>query len=102
MFVLQQANRKTVTPMQWSKEANAGFTKGTPWLQPNAGYITRNMDVSLGMGDLVVLVTALLSFYWFPVGGWGVVASHTRVGDFHLWCCVLAFTLMCHLCLADR
>ena len=35
-------------------------------------------------------------------GGWGVVASHTHVGDFHLWCCDLAFTLMCHLCLADR
>lgn len=26
------------TPMQWSKEANAGFTTGTPWLQVNANY----------------------------------------------------------------
>lgn len=68
--------------MQWSKEANAGFTKGTPWLQPNAGYITRNMDVSLGMGDLVVLVTALLSFYCFPcrgVGGCGFTHSCGRL-----------------------
>ena len=50
MFVLQQAQQKTVTPMQWSKEANAGFTTGTPWLQPNTGYQAKNLDVSRGLG----------------------------------------------------
>ena len=89
--------------MQWSKEANAGFTTGTPWLQPNAGYITKNLDVSLEMGDLVVAVTALLSFYCFPCRGWGVLWLHTLVWEtftcgFVTW----HFTLMCRLCLADR
>lgn len=67
--------------MQWSKEANAGFTTGTPWLQPNAGFITKNLDVSLGMGDLVVAVTALLSFYCFPCRGGGGLWLHTLMWE---------------------
>jgi len=36
--------KRTITPMQWSKEANSGFTKGTPWLAVNSGYETKNME----------------------------------------------------------
>ena len=31
------------TPMQWSDDANAGFTTGTPWLPVNANYQTTNV-----------------------------------------------------------
>ena len=30
------------TPMQWSDEANAGFTAGTPWLKVNPNYTSIN------------------------------------------------------------
>ena len=30
------------TPMQWSDEANAGFTSGTPWLRVNPNYASIN------------------------------------------------------------
>ncbi len=32
------------TPMQWSKEANAGFTDGTPWLPVSDDYTVKNVD----------------------------------------------------------
>jgi alpha-glucosidase len=32
------------TPMQWSSEANAGFTSGTPWMQVNPNYKTVNVE----------------------------------------------------------
>lgn len=31
------------TPMQWSKEKNAGFTKGIPWLKVNPDYVRNNV-----------------------------------------------------------
>ena len=31
------------TPMQWSEDANAGFTTGTPWLPINTNYRTINV-----------------------------------------------------------
>lgn len=31
------------TPMQWSDEANAGFTTGTPWLKVNPNYTSINV-----------------------------------------------------------
>ena len=33
------------TPMQWSDQENAGFTKGTPWLPVNGDYKSRNVKV---------------------------------------------------------
>lgn len=42
-----QNEMKSRTPMQWSKEVNAGFTKGTPWLPVNSDYIQTNVDVSV-------------------------------------------------------
>lgn len=35
------------TPMQWSKSPNAGFTQGTPWLQPAANYPVINAEAAL-------------------------------------------------------
>lgn len=32
------------TPMQWSNEVNAGFTKGTPWLKVNPNYKNVNVE----------------------------------------------------------
>lgn len=32
------------TPMQWSEEANAGFTKGTPWIRCNPDYTIVNVE----------------------------------------------------------
>lgn len=32
------------TPMQWSKEENAGFTKGTPWFSVNPNYVDINAE----------------------------------------------------------
>ncbi len=32
------------TPMQWSDEANAGFTTGTPWLRVNPNYTSINAE----------------------------------------------------------
>lgn len=34
---------KSRTPMQWSKEASAGFTSGKPWLPVNSDYTTKNV-----------------------------------------------------------
>ena len=32
------------TPMQWSKEANAGFTTGKPWIEVNPNYVEINAE----------------------------------------------------------
>ena len=32
------------TPMQWSKEKNAGFTDGTPWIAVNPNYVEINAE----------------------------------------------------------
>lgn len=36
------------TPMQWSGEKNAGFTKGTPWIEPAENYETINARAEAG------------------------------------------------------
>ena len=36
------------TPMQWSDEANAGFTTGTPWLKVNPNYTSINAASQTG------------------------------------------------------
>lgn len=35
------------TPMQWSADANAGFTTGTPWLPVNPNYTSINAEAAL-------------------------------------------------------
>ena len=41
------------TPMQWSDEANAGFTTGTPWLPVNPNYTIINAEAALADPDSV-------------------------------------------------
>lgn len=45
------------TPMQWSAEANAGFTTGTPWIEVNADYPTVNVAAEAQSVD------SLLNYY---------------------------------------
>lgn len=45
--ILNQKSRdNSRTPMQWSSEVNAGFTKGTPWIQPASNYREINVRKS--------------------------------------------------------
>lgn len=41
------------TPMQWSDEANAGFTAGTPWLKVNPNYTSINAAAQMDDDDSV-------------------------------------------------
>ena len=45
------------TPMQWSAEDGAGFTKGTPWLKINPNYKTVNVEREESIED------GILSFF---------------------------------------
>lgn len=42
------------TPMQWSDEANAGFTSGTPWLRVNPNYTSINVEKEAADPDSVL------------------------------------------------
>ncbi|SHN34017.1 alpha,alpha-phosphotrehalase [Gracilibacillus kekensis] len=43
--ILQQKSRDNArTPMQWSDEENAGFTTGTPWIEPAPNYNQINAE----------------------------------------------------------
>ena len=41
------------TPMQWDDSANAGFTRGTPWIMVNPNYREINAKEQLGRPDSV-------------------------------------------------
>ena len=41
------------TPMQWTDEANAGFTSGTPWLDVNPNYPEINVEAARADPDSV-------------------------------------------------
>lgn len=43
------------TPMQWSREANAGFTSGTPWIKVNDDYNQWNVESQLENREASVL-----------------------------------------------
>ena len=45
------------TPMQWSADKNAGFTKGTPWLNVNENYLDINTEIQVEDND------SILNFY---------------------------------------
>ncbi|MBC5636951.1 alpha,alpha-phosphotrehalase [Ornithinibacillus sp. BX22] len=46
--ILNQKSRdNSRTPMHWSSEANAGFTKGTPWIKPASNYREINVEKEL-------------------------------------------------------
>lgn len=50
-------DEKLRTPMQWSTEANADFTTGTPWESINEGWEQTNVAVEAGQPD------SLLNWY---------------------------------------
>ncbi|WHY87306.1 alpha-glucosidase [Neobacillus novalis] len=45
------------TPMQWSDDANAGFSNGTPWLKVNPNYKKINVEAQQNDAD------SILNFY---------------------------------------
>ncbi|SHG08438.1 alpha,alpha-phosphotrehalase [Ornithinibacillus halophilus] len=52
--ILKQKSRDNArTPMQWSANENAGFTSGTPWIQPAANYKMINADSELKRPDSI-------------------------------------------------
>ena len=64
-------------PMQWTSEANGGFTTGTPWRRPNSDYPTKNIALqSADPNSLLSLYRALIH----------IRNNHAalRVGDFSL------------------
>ncbi|KPU26925.1 oligo-1,6-glucosidase [Caloranaerobacter sp. TR13] len=42
------------TPMQWSSEANGGFTSGEPWIKVNPNYKTINVENELKNPDSIL------------------------------------------------
>lgn len=52
--ILKQKSRdNSRTPVQWSDEENAGFTTGTPWIQPAANYKDINSEKAMADQDSV-------------------------------------------------
>lgn len=45
--ILTKGRDNARTPMQWSEEANGGFTKGTPWLEANKNHVDINVKKAL-------------------------------------------------------
>ncbi len=50
---LKRARDHARTPMQWSAEANAGFTTGTPWIMVNPNYTEINVEEALADKDSI-------------------------------------------------
>ncbi|OXS78412.1 alpha,alpha-phosphotrehalase [Domibacillus enclensis] len=47
LAILKQKSRdNSRTPVQWNAEENAGFTTGTPWIQPAANYREINAEAA--------------------------------------------------------
>lgn len=52
--ILKQKSRdNSRTPVQWNDEENAGFTKGTPWIQPAANFKEINAEKAMADQDSV-------------------------------------------------
>jgi alpha-glucosidase len=56
-IIWASARDNSRTPMQWSKDANAGFTTGTPWMKVNPNY--EQINVGKQEND----AESVLSFY---------------------------------------
>lgn len=53
--VLRQRSRDNGrTPMQWSAAPNAGFTEGTPWIEPPENYHTINAEAEWQDADSIL------------------------------------------------
>ncbi len=53
-FCCRMSRDNARTPMQWSSQANAGFTIGTPWLKTNANYAVINVAAQESDADSVL------------------------------------------------
>ena len=63
-------------PLQWSEEANAGFTTGTPWRAANSDYTTKNIaSQSADPGSLLSFYRTLIQLRNNHVA--------LRVGDYY-------------------
>ncbi|QDP38988.1 alpha,alpha-phosphotrehalase [Radiobacillus deserti] len=52
--ILKQKSRdNSRTPVQWNSSENAGFTKGTPWIQPAENYKEINAENALADRDSI-------------------------------------------------
>jgi len=52
--ILKQKSRdNSRTPVQWNGEENAGFTTGTPWIQPAANYKAINAEKAMADQDSI-------------------------------------------------
>ena len=61
-LVHKQSRDNARTPMQWSKESNAGFTTGEPWLKVNPNYDLINVKEQENKHD------SILNFYRQMIG----------------------------------
>lgn len=53
--ILDQKSRdNSRTPMQWTKESNAGFTSGTPWIDVASNYQTINVEDAIEDKDSIL------------------------------------------------
>lgn len=54
MEIIKQKSRdNSRTPVQWNSEENAGFTTGTPWINPAENYTAINAEAALKDKDSV-------------------------------------------------
>lgn len=73
------------TPMQWTNEAEAGFTTGTPWLKVNPNYPDINVEQSLKDPDSIYhyyrqMITLRKSTDTLIYGNYQLIASdHDQV-----------------------
>lgn len=51
--ILTKGRDNARTPLQWNEEENAGFTKGTPWIEVNKNYKEINAENALKNEDSV-------------------------------------------------
>jgi oligo-1,6-glucosidase len=101
---LKESSRDNVrTPVQWSDEANAGFTTGQPWLGINGNY--RRINYAAQRDDS----NSILSFYkklialraendvlkygeFRPLGARGSVIAYQRILGDETWTVLLNFS----------
>ncbi|MDR2053709.1 MAG: alpha-glucosidase [Treponema sp.] len=101
---LKESSRDNArTPVQWSGEANAGFTTGKPWLGINGNYTKINYASQRGDSNSVLAFykkliglraeNDVLKYGEFrPLGARGKVIAWQRVLDDETWTVLLNFS----------
>ena len=86
--MIQRTSRDNArTPMQWSEEDGAGFTKGTPWLKINENYKTVNVKAEAEREDGVLafwrrMIALRKSDQVLAEGGFKMLYAGSRVYAF--------------------